>query len=108
VISSVKKRAKELQKRETELTTTAAQWAKRGEAHRLLVFEKASGAIEKARMRPPKSWKEFDLADRAGRRAPGLENADVVQQTLIHINELDADQPIEAQLVTTLEAPHCD
>jgi hypothetical protein len=105
VISSVKKRAKELQKREADLTTTAAQWAKRGEAHRLLVFDKASGAIEKARMRPPKSWKEFDLADRAARRAAGLENADVVQQTLIHINELDAEQPIEAEVVTMLQSP---
>src|SRR5260370_18836440 len=36
VISSINKRAKELQKREAELTTTAAQWAKRGETHRLL------------------------------------------------------------------------
>lgn len=35
----------------------------------------------------------------------GLENADLVQQTLIHINELDAEQPIEAELVTTLESP---
>jgi hypothetical protein len=82
----------------------SAQWWKRGEAHRLFVFDKASGAIEKARMRPPKSWKEFDLADRAARRAAGLENADVVQQTLIHINELDAEQPVEAEVVTTVEA----
>jgi hypothetical protein len=50
-------------------------------------------------MRPPKSWKEFDLADRAARRAAGLENADVVQQTLIHLNEIGAEQPIEAELV---------
>jgi hypothetical protein len=108
VISSVKKRAKELQKREDELITTASEWLKRGERHRLLVFDKASGAIEKAKIRPPKSWKEFDLADRAARRAAGLENADVVQQTLIHINELDAEQPIEAELVTTVEASQPD
>jgi hypothetical protein len=108
VISSIDKRAKELQKREAELSTTAAQWARLGEAHRLLVFDKASGAIEKAGMRPPKSWKEFDLADRAARRAAGLENADVVQQTLIHINEMDAEQPIEAKLVATLESSECD
>jgi len=104
VISSVKKRAKELQKRDDELSNTASEWAKRGEKHRLLVFDKASGAIEKARIRPPKSWKEFDLADRAARRAAGLDNADVVQQTLIHINEIDAEQPIEAELVPTLES----
>jgi tRNA(Ser,Leu) C12 N-acetylase TAN1 len=108
VVSSIKKRAKELQEREAELTTTAAQWAKRGEAHRFLVFDKASGAIQKAKMRPPKSWKEFDLADRAARRAAGLENADVVQQTLIHLNEIGAEQPIEAELVTTLESLPCD
>jgi len=70
-----------------------------GEAHRLLVFDKASDAIKRARIRPPKSWKEFDLPDRAARRAAGLENADIVQQTLIHINELDAEQPIEAEVV---------
>jgi hypothetical protein len=109
VISSIKKRAKELQEREAELTTTAAQWAKRGETHRLLVFDKASDGIKKARIRPPKSWKEFDLADRAARRAAGLENADVVQQTLIHLNEIGAEQPIEAELVTTLdESPQCN
>jgi hypothetical protein len=104
VVSSIDKRAKELQQRDAELTATAAQWARRGERYRLLVFDKASGAIEKARIRPPKSWKEFDLADRAARRAAGLENADVVQQTLIHINELDAEQPIEAHLVPTIES----
>jgi hypothetical protein len=85
----------------------AAQWAKRGEAHRLLVFDKASGAIEKAKMRPPKSWKEFDLADRAARLAAGLENADVIQQTLIHVNELDAEQPIEAEVFTPIDVPEC-
>ena len=72
------------------------------------MFDKASGAIEKARMRPPKSWREFDLADRVARRAAGLENADVVQQTLIHIDEMGAEEPIEAELVTTLETPQGD
>jgi transposase len=66
---------------------TAQDWLAKGEAHRAVVFDKASGAIKKANMRPPKSWKEFDLADRAARRAANLENADVVQQTLIHIND---------------------
>jgi len=66
---------------------TAQDWLAKGEAHRTLVFDKASGAIKRANMRLPKSWKEFDLADRAARRAANLENAEVVQQTLIHINE---------------------
>jgi hypothetical protein len=39
-------------------------------------------------MCPPKSWKEFDLANRAPRRAANLENAEIVQQSLlIHVNE---------------------
>jgi hypothetical protein len=51
----------------------AQDWLAKGEAHRALVFDKASGAIKKARIRPPQSWKEFDLADRAARRSAGLE-----------------------------------
>jgi hypothetical protein len=83
----------------TEVTERAAQdWLTKGEAHRAVVFDKASGAIEKAEMQPPKSWKEFDLADRAARRAAGLENAEVVQQTLININDLDASEIIDLSL----------
>ena len=68
---------------------TAQDWLTKGETHRAVLFDRASGAIKKANMRVPQSWKEFDLADRAARRAAGLENAEVVQQTLIHINERD-------------------
>jgi hypothetical protein len=77
---------------------TAQDWLAKGNAHRTVVFEKASGAIAKANMTPPKSWKEFDLADRAARRSAGLENADVIQQTLIQLNErIDGfdSEPIE-------------
>jgi hypothetical protein len=66
---------------------TAQDWLAKSAAHRAIVFDKAHGAIIKARLRPPESWKDFDLADRAARRAAGLEKADVVQQTLIQINE---------------------
>ncbi len=73
---------------------TAQDWLSKGEAHRAVVFDKASGAIKKANMRVPQSWKEFDLADRVARRAAGLENSEVVQQTLIHINEPGADSEV--------------
>jgi len=73
---------------------TAQDWLAKGEAHRAVVFDKASGAIKKAKMRPLESWKEFDLADRAARRAAGLENAEVVQQTLIHINDEGFDSQV--------------
>jgi hypothetical protein len=75
---------------------TAQDWLSKGNAHRQVVFDKASGAIKKANMRPPKSWKEFDLADRAARRSAGLENAEVAQTTLIQINETPDEHPVEA------------
>jgi hypothetical protein len=73
---------------------TAQDWLAKGNAHRTVVFDKASDAIAKANMTPPQSWKEFDLADRAARRAAGLENAEVVQQTLIHINDEGFDSQV--------------
>src|SRR5438067_3299416 len=81
---------------------TAQNWLDKSSAHRAIVFDKAHGAITKATMSPPRSWKEFDLADRAARRAANLENAEVVQQTLIQINEaiddFDQPRPIGAEL----------
>src|SRR5437763_121699 len=72
---------------------TAQDWLAKSSAHRGVVFDKAHGAITEAKMCPPQSWKDFDLADRAARRASGLENAEVVQQTLIQINEAINDEP---------------
>jgi hypothetical protein len=78
---------------------TAQDCLAKGNAHRTVVFDRASGAIRKAKMQPPQSWKEFDLADRAARRAAGLENAEAVQQTLVNINDLDATEIIDLSLV---------
>jgi hypothetical protein len=58
VISAIKKRAKELAKKDAELTTTTTQWAKRGETHRELVFRIGHEALRKARLKPPQSFKE--------------------------------------------------
>ena len=82
---------------------TARDWLAKGAVHRAIVFDKAHAAIAKANMSPPKSWREFDLADRAARRAAGLDNEEGAQQTLlIQINEriegVDCD-PIEATLL---------
>jgi len=89
----------------SEVAARAAQdWLSKGEAHRRIVFDKASGAIAQAKMCPPRSWRDFDLADRTARRAAGLESAEIVQQTLIQINEaiddFDQPRPIEAELIT--------
>ena len=81
---------------------TAHDWLAKSAAHRAVVFDKAHGAITQAKMCPPRSWRDFDLADRTARRAAGLESAEIVQQTLIQINEaiddFDQPRPIEAEL----------
>jgi hypothetical protein len=86
-----------------EVAERAAQdWLAKGEAHRTVVFEKAHGAIVKAKMSPPKSWKEFELADKAARRAADLENDEAAQHiSLIQLNDAinDYELPIEAHSV---------
>jgi len=109
VISSVKKRAKELQKREAELTTTASEWARRGDAHRELVFNAAHGALKKANLKPPRTWKEAKVVDEMARKACELDKAnDTSRALLIHINEI-ADgpdsYPIEASVIDAELSP---
>ena len=102
VISTIKKRAKELQKREAELTTTASEWARRGDAHRDLIFNLAHNALAKAKLRPPRTFKEAKTADDMARKACGLDDRDTASDfLLIHINELDAGEPrpIEASVI---------
>lgn len=102
VISTVKKRAKELQKRDAELTTSATEWARRGDVHRDLVFNLAHGALAKAKLKPPRSFKEAKIADEMARKACGLDDRDTASDfLLIHINELDAGEPrpIEASVI---------
>jgi hypothetical protein len=108
VISSINKRAKELQKREAELTTTAAQWAKRGDAHRDLVFNLAHSALAKAKLPPPRTFKEAKVADEMARKACGLDDRDAASDfLLIHINELDGSEsyPIEASVIDAELSP---
>ena len=97
----MKKRAKELKKREAELETSAAQWARRSDVHRNLVFNLAHGALAKAKLKPPHTFKEAKIADEMARKACGLDEGDSAQHALlIHINELDAGgpRPIEASV----------
>jgi|SRR3989442_1713105 len=103
VISAIKKRAKELAKKDAELTTTAAQWAKRGETHRELVFRIGHEALRKGRLKPPCTFKEAKIADDMARKACGLDVSDGVSQSvLIHINEsIEGCEPeiLEAEVV---------
>jgi hypothetical protein len=108
VISTVKKRAEELQKREAELATTASEWARRGDAHRELVFNTAHGALKKASLKPPRTWKEAKVVDEMARKASGLDKADDASRALlIHINETMGtdDYPIEASVIDAELSP---
>jgi hypothetical protein len=77
-------------------------WGKSGESHREQAFKIANTSLKKFRARAPKDFKELDIADRIARRAAGLENDSVVQQTLVHINEA-VEGHAEAQIVEAYE-----
>ena len=68
--------------------------------HRDLVFILAHGALAKAKLQAPCTFKEAKIADEMARKACGLEESDSAQHALlIHINELDAPLPIEASVI---------
>jgi hypothetical protein len=79
-------------------------WGKLGETHRERAFRTAHESLKKFRPRVPKDFKELDLADRIARRAAGLENDSVVQQTLVHINEA-VEGHAEAQVIEAETLP---
>ncbi len=91
------------------MTTTASDWARRGDAHRELVFNVAHGAFAKAKLQSPRTWKEAKLADEMARRACGLDDRDAASQTLlIHINETVNGfdpYPIEANVIDAALSP---
>jgi hypothetical protein len=81
----------------------------RGDAHRELVFNVAHGALAKAKLQSPRTWKEAKLADEMARRACGLDDRDAASQSLlIHINETVNDfdpYPIEANVIDAALLP---
>jgi hypothetical protein len=78
-------------------------WKKSGEKHREQAFRLGHESLKKFKPRAPKDFKELDIADRIARRAAGLENDSIVQQTLVHINEAveghAEEQVLEASVV---------
>jgi hypothetical protein len=94
------------QKREAELTTTASEWVRRGDAQRDLVFNLAHRALAKAKLRPPRTFNEAKVADDMARKACGLDDRDAASDfLLIHINELDGSEPIEASVIDAELSP---
>jgi hypothetical protein len=76
-------------------------WIEKGEVHRKTAFDLAHESLKMMTPRAPRTFREAEAADKIARRAAGLETAEVVQQTLINVNERieDFDQPIEATVV---------
>jgi hypothetical protein len=92
-------------------------WAARGDDHRDHAFKVGHESLKKFKPRSPKNFRELEIADRMARRAAGLETADVINQTLVHINEAIDEhgdsQVIEAVVVdnnapTAVEAATTD
>lgn len=75
------------EKQKMEKDKGKRDWGKSGEAHREAAFKIAHESLKKFKATKPKSFKDLDIADRIARRAAGLENDSIVQQTLVHINE---------------------
>jgi hypothetical protein len=72
-------------------------WAEKGEIHRALAFQKAHESLKMFRPKAPRNFRELEAADKVARRAAGLETADIVQQTLINVNEAieKFDEPVD-------------
>jgi len=95
-------------KRFNEARRAAIDWAKRGEDHRELAFQIGHQSVKRFKPRAPKNFRELEIADRITRKAAGLETAEIVNQTLVHINEAIEDhgdqQVVEANVVEAEEA----
>ena len=63
----------------------AQSWAEKGEAHRSLVYGMTNTALRKVAKTPPplESWSDVERADKAGRRACGLEDSEAARNVSI-------------------------
>ena len=63
----------------------AESWAEKGEAHRSLVYGMTNTALKKVAKNPPplESWSDVERADKAGRRACGLDDSEAARNVSI-------------------------
>ena len=63
------------------LEVLAEDWISRGEAHRALVFDLTNTALRRLGNQPPDiaNWPDFERADKAGRRACGLDDSETAR-----------------------------
>jgi hypothetical protein len=63
------------------LEVLAEDWVSRGEAHRALIYELTKTALRRLGNQPPplEAWADIERADKAGRRACGLEDSEAAR-----------------------------
>lgn len=75
-----------------ELTPTpkSTDWVDAAAQYRELVFSKVNALLKELELEAPKTWRDFEIADRIARKAVGLESGETnVVQTIIPIGNGD-------------------
>jgi hypothetical protein len=72
-----------------------------------MVYAKATNAIEKAVLQPPKTWRDVDIADKVARRTIGLDTEAGSNNAVINLavlnSEVGGPEPMfETESVTDL------
>jgi hypothetical protein len=94
----------------TAATNSATRdWLAKGERHREKVFGIAEASLKPVKKIKIKNAKDLELVDKVGRRAAGLDTAEIANLTLIQLNEqidgYESEQPIEATEVEAEVTP---
>jgi hypothetical protein len=95
--------------RNAEKRKAERDWARAGEDHREAAFKVGHESVKRFKPKTPKNFRELEIADRIARRAAGLDVADMVSNTLVHINEAIEDhgeqQVLEAEVIVEKLTP---
>jgi hypothetical protein len=70
---------------EQTIQVLAQDWVSRGETHRALVYELTNAALRQVSKQPPplEDWSDIERADKAGRRACGLDDSEAVRNVSV-------------------------
>ena len=85
-LASVISRYEQQRNSNAQVTEAIAEsWAEKGEAHRSLVYGMTNTALRKVAKTPPplESWSDIERADKAGRRACGLDDSEATRNISI-------------------------
>jgi nucleoid DNA-binding protein len=85
------------------IAKVAKDWLAEGEKHREKVFDIATNSLKRVKKITVRNAKDFEIVDKAARRAAGLETADTQIGVLIQMNErmenFEDEQPVEADAI---------